>query len=261
MLSARSLCGVLLLSVTPLAADDAEELSLAVGRLTEVVSSLQQRFAQPFDLPAALYEGALPAMVRTLDPHSSFLNPQQCESLKEMQRSTEKGFGSVLSLTPGRVVVLQTLPESPSAKAGLSPGDEFAVVNGYPLAHLGVEQLVALLSQSRRQPVELMVRRPNFARLIPLTLTPAELADPSVRLRFHVRDRIGFIKIANFESGTAREVGEAIEELGGQDLEGLVLDLRNNPGGVVESAVQLAAMFLEPRQRILWIEGREGPHG
>ncbi len=259
MLSAKLLCGALLLSVSPLAADDAEELTQAVERLTDVVSTLQERLATPFDLSKGIYEGALPAMVRTLDPHSSFLNPQQFESLKEMQRSTEKGFGSVVSLTPGRVVVLQTLPESPSAKAGLSPGDEIAVINGYPLTHLGVEQLVALLSQSRQQPAELMVHRPNFARLIPLTLTPAELADPSVRLRFQVRDGIGFIKIANFESGTAREVGEAIEDLGGEDLAGLVLDLRGNPGGVVESAVQLAAMFLEPQQRILWIEGREGP--
>ncbi len=259
MFSARLLLGALLLSAAPLAADDAEKLAQAVGKLTEVVATLQDRLAQPFDVSRALYEGAIPALVRNLDPHSSFLDPGQYESLKEMQRSTEKGFGSVVSITPGRVVLLQTLPESPSAKAGLSPGDEIAVINGYPLTQLGVDQLVQLLSQSRQQPAELMVRRPNFARLIPITLTPAELDDPSVRLSFHVGEGIGYIKIANFESGTAREANEAIQKLGGEGLKGLVLDMRGNPGGVVESAVQLAAMFLESGQRILWIQGREGP--
>ncbi len=251
---------VLLVLALPFGAPAAElELENSVRALAQTLSALEQNLADPVDTAGAIYEGALPAMVRTLDPHSSFLDPQQFESLKQMQRSAETGFGSVVSVTPGRVMVLQTLEGSPSARAGLSPGDEFAVVNGYPLAHLNLDQLVALLVQTRRQKAELMVKRPNFPRLIPVTLTPEEMADPSVRHRFLLQDKVGYVKIANFEVATDQELREAIDELGGVDLGGLVLDMRENTGGSVESAVRLAAMFLEATDRVLWIQGKEGP--
>ena len=250
---------VLLALALPVQGGQEDDLERAMRRLTEALSVVQERAADPVDPEAALYEGAIPAMVRQLDPHSAFLNPQQFESLKEMQRSTEKGFGSVLSVNDGRIVVLQTLPESPSTRAGLAPGDEIVGVNGYRVGALTQEQLAALLSQSRQQRTELIVRRPDLARLIAMTLTPEELADPSVRHRFFLRDGIAYVKVANFEADTADELRKAIEELGGSELEGLVLDLRKNPGGVIEAAVRLAAMFLESGQRILWIQGRDGP--
>ena len=181
---------------------DPAELEASVRQVTEVFSILEQRLADPVDAEQAFYGGAIPAMVRTLDPHSAFLDPHQFESLREMQRSTEKGFGSVVSLSYGRVTVLQTLPESPSMRAGLSPGDEIVVINGYVLSQLSVEQLVSLLSQSRQQPAELMVQRPNFTRLIPLTLVPEELADPSVRNAFLLEEGIGYVRVGNFEADT-----------------------------------------------------------
>jgi len=238
---------------------DPAELQESVRRVAEVTGILQQKMADPFDPAQAFYAGALPSMMRTLDPHSAFLDPQQFESLQEMQRSTEKGFGSVVSLSYGRVTVLQTLPESPSARAGLSPGDEIVGINGYVLSQLSVEQLIGLLSQSRQQKAQLMVKRPNLVRLIPLTLVPEEMADPSVRQAFEIEPGIGYVKVGNFEAETDRELKEAIDKLGGDELDGLVLDLRKNPGGVIDAAVRAAALFLEPRERIFWIQGRDGP--
>ncbi len=236
-----------------------DDLERSVRRVSEVLSIVEQYAADPVDSTAALYQGAIPAMVRGLDPHSAFLDPQQFESLEEMQRSTEKGFGSVLTVNDGRIVVLQTLANSPSMRAGLSPGDEIVGVNGYQVAALTQAQLASLLTQSRQQRAQLMVRRPNFARLIPMTLTPEELADPSVRHRFVLRDGVAYVKVANFEANTAQQLRSAIDELGGNELEGLVLDFRKNPGGVIEAAVMAAAMFLRPGERILWIQGRDGP--
>ena len=228
-------------------------------RFLEVFALLDQRLAEPFDPAGAIYQGALPAMLRTLDPHSTFLDPQQFESLREMQRSTEKGFGSVVNLLPGRVIVLQTLPGSPSARAGIAPGDEILILNGQPLAHLPVEQLVAVLATARQDRARLMVKRPNFPKLLEMTLIPAEMADPSVSRHFILEPGLGYAKILNFESETARELSEALEGMGGADLGGLVLDLRGNPGGIVEAAVQVASFFLDPGDRILWIRGRTGP--
>lgn len=240
-------------------AKDARDLEVSLARLAEVVRLLETRAADPVNLEDAVYHGAVPALVRTLDPFSAFLDPAQFESLQEMQRSTEKGFGSVLSVNNGRVVVLQTLPDSPSARSGMSPGDEIIIVNGYPTANLSIDQLVALLSQTRQGPADLAVKRPNFARLIPLTLTPAELEDPSVQGAFFLKPGVAYVKVANFESQTDADLRDQIEKMGGEDLRGLVLDFRDNPGGVVEAAVRMAALFLDEKDRILWIQGRDGP--
>ena len=239
--------------------DEMAPLEQQLTRFLEVFRLLDENLADSIDPAAALYGGALPAMLRTLDPHSAFLDPYQFESLREMQRSTEKGFGSVVNLLPGRVIVLQTLPDSPSARAGIAPGDEILVLNGQPLAYMPIEQLVAVLGNARQDRAELMVKRPHFTKLIEMTLIPAEMADPSVSRQFLIEPGLAYVKILNFEAETAKELREALEALGGEKLEGLVLDLRGNPGGIIESAVQVAAFFLEPGDRLLWVDGRGGP--
>ena len=103
-------------------------------------------------------------MLRTLDPHSIFFDPGQFQQLKEMENSEHKGFGTIVSVLPGRVIVLQAMAGTPSAKAGLTPGDEILAINGYILARLEFEQLVQLLTMARQQKAELDVLRPgNFA--------------------------------------------------------------------------------------------------
>ncbi len=239
-------------------AQETNVLEQETRRFLETFNLIHQRLAEPFEADSAIYQGALPAMLRTLDPHSAFLDPQQLESLQEMQRSTEKGFGSIVNLLPGRVIVLQTLPGSPSARAGIAPGDEILILNGYPLANLPVEQLLPLLGSARQTQAQLMVKRPNFLKLLKMTLIPAEMADPSVSRQFELEPGFGYIKIINFEADTARELHQAIENMGSDELKGLVLDLRGNPGGIVEVAIQAASFFLEARERILWIQGRSG---
>src|SRR5262245_1949564 len=113
-------------------------------------------------------------MLRRLDQHSVFFGPMQFEQLKEMEKSTRKGFGSVVSILRGRVIVLQTMPGTPSAKSGMSPGDEIIAINGIRLDRLEIEQLIQLLTESRQRQVALHVRRPGNARILQLILTPEE---------------------------------------------------------------------------------------
>jgi carboxyl-terminal processing protease len=249
----------LMLLLQPLSAQEGKDLEAEVRRLIEVYSLVEQQYADPIDPQQVFYHGALPGMLQTLDPHTAFLDPEQFESLKQMQNSVEKGFGSVVSLLPGRVIVLQVLPDSPSARSGLSAGDEIVGLNGYSLSQLTIDQLVALLGHSRQDKAQLMVKRPGIARLMPMTLVPAEMADPSVPRAFPLRPGVGYIKVGSFEGPTAGDLHQAIEDLGGHLLKGLVLDLRGNPGGIVEAALQSASFFLQPGQRILWIRAREGP--
>src|ERR1700704_4149985 len=162
----------------------ADDLDSQIRSVIGAYAILQQNAADPISSEQAFYQGAIPGLLKKLDPHSVFFDPGQFEQLKKMETSTQKGFGSVVSLLPGRVIVLQALPGTPSAKSGLSPGDEILAINGYIIGQLDLEQLPQLLEQSRQRPARLDVRRPGVTILLHFTLIPEELQQPSVDRAF-----------------------------------------------------------------------------
>ena len=249
----RRLVLPLILLLSARAADNVES---ELKRLIDAYAAVEQNAADATDSQQLFFQGAIPGLLRRLDPHSVFFDPDQFDQLKKMENSTSKGFGSVVSVLPGRVIVLQTLPGTPSAKSGLSPGDEIVAVNGYVISTLDMEQLVALLGQSKQQRARLDVRRPGNALIMHLVLTPEEMQSPSVERAFLLRPGVGYLRVASFDENTGKQIHEAIEKLGGAKLKGIVLDLRNNPGGLLTSAVQTLALFLPPGTKLVTIRGR-----
>jgi carboxyl-terminal processing protease len=240
-----------------LAAQDG--LDQQIRRVIDAYSLAAENAADPISSEQAFYAGAIPGLLRVLDPHSIFFDPGQFDQLRRMESATSKGFGSVVSILPGRVIVLQTLPGSPSQKSGLAPGDEILAINGYVIATLDVEQLPQLLEQTRQQQARLDVRRPGIPSLMHFTLVPEQMQSPSVDRAFFIAAGVGYIRITSFDEKTARQAKEAIEKLGGDRLAGLVVDLRNNPGGVLTAAVQTASLFLQPGMKIVTVRGRHVP--
>lgn len=240
-------------------AADPETDEAAMKRFINVFRILEERSADPVDIDQAFYQGIIPGMLRHLDPHSSFFDPDQYGQLKQMETSTRKGFGTVVSILPGRVLVLQTLPNTPSARAGMMPGDEILAVNNYRLDRLELEQIVGLLNESKQKPAQLVVRHPGNIRLAELTLIPEEMQSSSVERAFELQPGIGYIRVGSFEEKTGLQIREAIEKLGGRKLKGLVLDLRNNPGGLMTAALETSSFFLKPGQMILSVKGRNVP--
>jgi carboxyl-terminal processing protease len=236
-----------------------EQDARAMKRFIDAFRIMNENAADPVNADQAFYQGAVPGLLKHLDPHSVFFDPGQYDQLKQMETSTHKGFGSVVSILPGRVVVLQALPNTPSEKAGMTPGDEILAVNGYRLDRLEFDQIIDLLNASKQRPAQLVVRRPGNARLIDLTLTPEEMKSSSVDRAFLLKPGIAYLRVTEFEENTGREIRAAIEKLGGANLKGLVVDLRNNPGGMVESAIQTASLFLKAGQPILSAKGRNVP--
>jgi len=231
----------------------------AMKRFIDVYRILELNSADPINVDQAFYQGVIPGMLRHLDPHSSFFDPDQYAQLKQMETSTRKGFGTVVSILPGRVLVLQTLPNTPSTKAGMMPGDEILAVNNYRLDRLELEQIVELLNESKQKPAQLVVRHPGNIRLAELTLIPEEMQSSSVERAFELQPGIGYIRVGSFEEKTAQQIREAIEKLGGRRMKGLVLDLRNNPGGLMNAALETASFFLKSGQMILSVKGRNVP--
>ena len=253
-----TLVAAALLCVTARAADDrADSLVPEVKKLIDIYSIAESEAADPVDPSAAFYQGAIPGMLRTLDPHSNFFDPEQFLQLQQLERSEQKGFGSIVSVLPGRVIVLQTLPGTPSAKAGLSGGDEIVAINGIPLARLEFDQLIGLLTEARQHEVALDVFKPGSARPERISMSPELVDTPSVDRGFMIAPGVAYVRITEFEDPTGKLLQQAIEKLGGAELKGLVLDLRNNPGGAVKAAMEAAALFLKPDQLVFSIRGRK----
>jgi len=233
-----------------------DELESSVRKIFGVLQVMEEHGADPINGERAFYGGIIPGMLRRLDPHSSFMDAEQFGQLKRMQRSEVKGFGSVVSILPGRVIVLQTLPGTPMQRSGISAGDEIVAINNIALAPLTPEQLMQVLTEARQAQALVHVRKPGNARPLQFTLTPQEMQAPSVERAFLLEEGVGYLRVASFDESTARDMQAAIEKLGGAKLKGLVLDLRNNPGGAVSSALDAAALFLAPGQVILSAKGR-----
>src|ERR1700692_1188266 len=177
-LAAFAACAFLAVAADAPKEDDAKEMK----RFIDALQILEQNAADPVSADQAFYQGAMPGMLRHLDPHSVFFDPDQYGQLKQMETSTRKGFGTVVSILPRRVLGLQTLPNTPSAKAGMMAGDEILSVNNYRLDRLELDQIVELLNESKQKPVQLVVRHPGNVRIAELTLIPEEMQSSSVEL-------------------------------------------------------------------------------
>jgi len=236
-----------------------DDLDREMKSVIDAYALVERNASDPVSSDQAFYQGAIPGLLRRLDPHSIFFDPGQFEQVKKMEASTQKGFGSVVSLLPGRVIVLQAMPGTPSAKAGLAPGDEILAINGYVISRLDLDQLTELLSESRQHQAQLDVRRPGANGMMRLVLTPEDMQAPSVDREFFLAAGIGYIHVSSFDATTGAEIKKAIEKLGGDRLAGLVVDLRNNPGGVLNAALETASLFLQPGMKIVTVRGRSVP--
>ena len=236
--------------------DDIARESLRFARVYGIV---EQHAVAPVDPGQAILDGGVRGMLATLDPFSSFFDHEQFELLQQQTRGEAVGFGSILYLQPGKILVLQAARGSPSWRAGLGPGDEIVEVNGTRVNRLALNELVDLLRRARTRPVRLGVIRPG--KIVPqdIALNPARLEMPTVDKSFTLSLGFGYVHLSSFDQKTTQELFKAIQGLGGSDLKGLVLDLRDNPGGVLDSAIAAASMFLPPDVPVLSMRGRNAP--
>ncbi len=236
--------------------DPAKDLASQLKKFIDVLSTVQAQAAEAPPIDKLVYQGAIPSMLRGLDPHTQFFDPSQFEQLKQMEDSEQKGFGSIVSVLPGQVIFLQTLPGTPSNRAGIQPGDELVAINNISIRSLEPEQIIQLLTEARQQKVAIYINRQGEGRILQFILTPELVDSPSVDRAFLLRPGFGYIRIASWDLQTTQQLQSAIQALGPDSLKGLILDLRNNPGGLVKASLDASAMFLQPGQRILTAKGR-----
>lgn len=226
-----------------------------VRLFAEALETIRSAYVQEID-DQTLINHAIRGMLAGLDPHSAYLSADDYDMLQE---NTEAGFGGLgieVSEEEGYIKVITPLDDSPAARAGVMPGDLIVEINGRPVRDMLVNDAVELLRGEPGSTVDLTLMRENEPEPIDLTLTREIITAVSVRQRV-LEPGYGYLRIAQFRTNTGEETLKALDELKASTgpLKGLVLDLRNNPGGVLQASVEVADAFLTEGQ-IVYTDGR-----
>ena len=228
----------------------------ALRNFTKVYAIIEQNYADPVDPERVILQGAIPGMLRSLDPHSNFFDSRSFSLLREEQTGHYFGVGMQVAPRDGRTIVLAPFVGSPAYKAGLRPGDVIYRVDGVVTDNLNTSEVADLLKGPKGTVVHVEVLRIGHEEPVKFVITRDEIPRLSVEYVFSLKPHVGYIKLASFNENTHEELAQALEKLDGDTLEGLILDLRGNPGGLLNEGVAVADMFLAKNQLIVSHHGR-----
>lgn len=239
----------------------AQEQAL-LSTFADVLAQVEDRSA--VEKPTSeLVEDAIRGMLRTLDPHSSFFSTEDFKRLQEEQKGKYYGLGITIraeSPGSGRVVIVEPpAPGTPAFKAGLRAGDVIARIEGEPIDDWDLNtEVIPSLKGPKGTKVNITVERPGVDTPLEFTVERDEIPLYSIKYAFHIAPGIGYIRILRFGETTGDELDEALEKLDEANLKGLILDLRDNPGGALSQALAVADRFLDRGQKIVATRSRNG---
>jgi carboxyl-terminal processing protease len=245
--------------------EDESQLRDSLKTFTNVYALVEQNYAEPITgdrADAAIYDGAIPGMLQVLDPHSHFYDPKAYAKLREDQRGHYYGVGMVIQQQRDRqgndkVYVVTPYEDTPSFRAGIHPGDVIAAVDGKSTDGWSSDQVAKALKGPKGTHVQVTTIRVGQSKPLVFDLTRDEIPHPSVDLKYEIRPGVGYIHLTQFQETTGDEITEAINGFG--NLKGLVLDLRENPGGLLSQAVDVCDHLLSKGQTIVSQRGRAYP--
>jgi carboxyl-terminal processing protease len=250
--------------------NDDSDVKSSLNALTRVYDLVEQNYADPVDSDRAIFGsnnivspvsvGAIPGALRTLDPRAF-------SRLREDQEGKYSGVGMQISARPGKmgkvvVVVVGPIPGSPAFRAGLRPGDILIKVDGKSTEGLpgdAVATVAGMLKGPKGTVVHVTVTREGYDQPLEFDITRDEISQLSVSDAYMIRPGIAYIRITKFTENTNDELTDALRQLNEKSFQGLILDLRNNPGGLLQAAVEVSDHFLQKSQLIVYHNGRHAP--
>jgi len=227
-----------------------------IGNLLRVLQLIETEYIGQARF-GTLVEGAISGMVQSLDdPYSAYLEPETYDRFREQIRGSFGGIGILVGMRSQGLLVIKPFEGTPAAREGLKEGDVITEIDGRKVSDMDLETAVAMIHGPVGTKVELVIKRENHDRPLYFTITREEITIPSVEHRL-LEPGIGYISVSQFTEQTPAEVENALSDLGSKNLKGLILDLRNNPGGNLGSAVEVSDLFMD-KGPIVYIDYRSG---
>ena len=224
----------------------------------EVLHKIEENYVDPVE-PSRLIDGALKGMLKDLDPYSQYLDEKSFSSLEAMTHGRFSGIGAVVGMRDNYPTVISPIEGSPAWQAGLASGDAIVRVDGKPTAGISVEEAAGLLRGPEGTEVTVTVRREGESGEHEFTLKRREIVTKSVPYAFVLDGGVGYLRLANFSEQSGVEVRAAVERLRAAGAKSLVLDVRMNPGGLLDQAVDVAEQFLPEGSLVVYTRGRAQP--
>jgi carboxyl-terminal processing protease len=221
---------------------------------SEVLSLIESNYVEPVEKDSMI-EGAISGMVKSLDPHTSYMPPV---TYKEMQVETTGKFGGLgieISLRDGVLTVVSPIDDTPAFKVGIQPGDKIIKIEDESTLDMTLQDAVSRLRGETGSPVKITIFRKTFKAPKDFTIIRDIIKVRSVVSKLY-QDDIGYIKIRNFSKNTSSDLDKALEELRVKGITKLILDVRNNPGGLLNQAVEVTDRFLNKENLIVYTKGR-----
>src|SRR5271155_3966401 len=203
---------------------DGDEIGASLKSFTSVYGLVEQNFAEPVDADKAIYKGAIPGMLRTLDPHSNFFDPRDFQLLREDQKGHYAGVGMTVQERNKQTIVIVPFPGSPAYKAGIRPGDAIMTVNDKSTFNLTTTEVADMLKGPRGTQVQILIGREGSEKPITFNVIRDEISRKSVPDGIWLRPGIAYINIEQFNETTSPELDENLKRFGENNMKGLVLD-------------------------------------
>lgn len=238
------------------AAQSSDSVYEDLRTFTEVFTTITKNYVEEVK-PHDLIISAIKGMVNSLDPHSAYLTP---EAYKEFQTETKGEFGGIgiqIGIKDGVLTVIAPIEDTPAWKAGIKAGDKILKIDGQSTKDMNINDAVSKMRGPKGKSVTLTIQRDEWKEPKDITIVRDIIKIKSVKYKM-IDKEIGYIKLIQFQEGTAQDLSSALQTLKESGMRSLILDLRNNPGGLLQSAVDVAEQFLPPKHLVVSIKGRAG---
>jgi len=235
------------------AASNYQELQL----FTDVLTIVQRSYVEEVSIKDLVY-GAIEGMLASLDPHSGFMSPEIYKEMKVDTRGEFGGLGIEISQRDGVLTIVSPIEDTPASRAGLKSGDHILKIEDEYTKDMEIMEAVQLMRGAPGTKITITIMRPDFEKPQAFTLEREVIKVQSVKSKT-LESGFGYVRLAQFQERSGDDLAKALEQLrqeNGGSLQGLVLDLRNNPGGLLDQAVEVADTFLA-QGLIVYTQGRE----
>jgi len=223
-------------------------------KLNQVVRLAQNYYFEDFDIDKAM-EGAIRGFLEELDPHSQYIDAKEFETINEQFEGNFQGIGIEYSMIDGYITVISPIPETPSERAGLQSGDKIIKIDGESAYKITTEEVFKKLRGKKGTTVNVQILRENVEPF-DVMLIRDEIPIKSIIASFLIEPEIGYVKINRFANNTVEELVSALDQLEQQGMNKLILDLRNNGGGLLGQAVDMVDLFVSSRDTIVYTKGK-----